>query len=232
VGAGDDVDRLLTELRATKAAIASNLLDLKPNPPYAAGDGLSEVTAAGLRPALEGTANLWRDLGLLEDVLERAATLRRGGYVSERRAAEVAEVAAVLTGPSVVVPSDPMPLTERDLTTAATAKKATTPQVLISAMDAAFSPLRDVVTAVARAWGDLVPRLDRASAETEANAEGRPEDPTLAALAIGARAALTRPCDLPASEAASAAYIRGLRALPGQASDSREDTIEEDGARR
>jgi hypothetical protein len=162
-----DAERRLRELRAARDAVTTNLLDLEADGSYAllkAGNGLSGTTAERARPALARVEELWRGLQLLDDLIDRVDAFRGTGRLDDRKARELL---ALLDGPSITLPPESVPLSERSLTGASSVGRATTAQALLTGMEEAFTELRDVVAAVDQAWRDLLPRVDRATAEAE-----------------------------------------------------------------
>ena len=177
----EEADRQLRALRAARDAITTNLLDLEADGAYVllkAGNGLSGTTAARARPALARVAELWRSLQLLDTVVDRADERRGDGRLGDQRARELL---ALLTGPSIDLPVEVRPLAERALAASPVDTPTLTPQALIAAMEEAFTPLRDVVAAVDAAWTDLLPRLERATAESARLAGELPGNPDVAA---------------------------------------------------
>src|SRR5687768_5017249 len=112
----EEADELLDKLRAAQAAVMANLLDLESEGTYellCSANGLSGETKAAAEPALAGAAVLWRDRELINELIQRADLVRGKGRLNDRRAAELI---ALLNGPSIHIPANPVPLAERDLT--------------------------------------------------------------------------------------------------------------------
>jgi hypothetical protein len=184
---GDEADRQLQALRLARDAATTNLLDLENDGTYTllkAGDGLSGATAHQAKPALAKVDELWRGLQLLNSLVDQAETQRGSGHLSDGRARELLEL---LTGPSITLPTEVRPLAQRVLTASPVATPTLTPQQLIAVMEAAFVALRDVVAQVDRAWKDLLPRLERATAEAARLVAELPHDRTLTAAQAALR---------------------------------------------
>lgn len=182
----DEADRQLQALRLARDAATTNLLDLEANGTYTllkAGDGLAGATAVRAKPALAGVEELWRGLQQLNSLVDRAETQRGRGRLSDDGARELLDL---LTGPSITLPTEIRPLSQRALTASPVTTPALTPQQLIAAMETAFVALRDVVAQVEKAWNDLVPRLERAVADATRLVRELPGDRSV----VAAQAAL------------------------------------------
>ena len=200
-GIAQEADRQLRELRAARDAATTNLLDLEREGAYAllkAGNGLSGVTAARAEPALARVPELWSGLQLLDEVIDRAEKHRGDGHLNDARARELL---TMLTGPSITLPVEVRPLAQRALTASPTSTPTLTPQALLAAMEEAFAALRDVIAAVDAAWTELLPRLERATAEAVRLAGEMPGHRDVTA----ARAALARLADRIAEDPLGAA---------------------------
>lgn len=174
----DDADRQLRQLRAARDAVTTNLLDLEAEGAYAllkAGDGLSGATALKAKPALARMPELWRGLKLLDELLDRADALRGTGRLDDRKARALLDL---LTGSSITLPAETVPLAERQLTGSAVAEHSTTPAALLAGMEDAFVMVRDVVAEVDAAWRDLLGRLEQVTASLDQlgpQASGEPQ---------------------------------------------------------
>lgn len=154
------LDRRLHGLRTAHEAVATSIHDLEAEGTYAlltAGDRVSGTTASKARPALERVAGLRRGLEELDHMLEQVSVLRGTGIVDDHQAAELF---ALLNSPSILFPTEP--------------RRAVTPEALLTEIDQAFTPLREVVAEVDTAWRQFLPRLERVSEEADRLAAGLP----------------------------------------------------------
>lgn len=157
------LDALLTRLTEAERAVSANLLELEEQPTYKllGAATLRGVSAHRVGPALTALGELWQQFSLLRDLLLRARDLRGDdkGLPTFRRN----ELEQLLTGPSITLSVDQVPLSQRDLLGAAQTTNLITPQGLLDAMTRAFDAARDAVFAVEAVWRDTLPRIDQAS---------------------------------------------------------------------
>lgn len=147
----------------------------------APGTHLTGATADRARPARALAAELWRCLALLDDLL---------GHV-ERRMDEVygddshaARLAALLNGPAIVVAPDAPAHDDGAVIlspSGAWSRRAVSPDELLAVLPGALAPAHQVASEIDAAWRELVPRLDRATAEAARLAAELPGHRALAA---------------------------------------------------
>lgn len=156
------LDALLERLGQAERAVSGNLVELEEQPTYKLLQPatLVGVSAHRVVPALAALAELWRQFGLLRDLLERARALR--GNDRDLSGAKRRELQTLLTGPSITLAVNQVPLAQRDLLGEAQTDHTITPAALLDAMTRAFDAARDAVFAVDAVWRDTVPRLDLA----------------------------------------------------------------------
>jgi hypothetical protein len=216
-----EAERRLAELHAARNAIATNLLDLEADGAYGllkAGDGLSGITATKARPALGRVDELWRGLQLLDDLIERADTLRGVGKLNDRHAENLLEL---LNGESIVLPIEAVPLAKRTLTGSSSVKPTSTAAELLDGMEEAFNELRDVVAAVDKAWRDLLPRVERATADAARLAGEMPGHRGLTAVRSKLQTLASRLADDPLGVAADVESAEGTLAALDRAAQER-----------
>lgn len=149
------LDRRLYELRSTRDAVASSLLDLESDETFAAlvaGDGLSGATAARAEHALARLARLRHGLSQVDELLARISSLRDTNQIDHGRAIELV---AQLNSTSVAVPAE------------RTATHMVSAQGLLSALDDTLTSLREVVAEAASVRRELLQRFERAAARAD-----------------------------------------------------------------
>jgi hypothetical protein len=154
-----ELDAELERLTAAAAAVSANLLDLEQAPARALLDAgtLRGETARQWQGAERALAEIFRGYTALSELLARAAQCRddRGKTPTVR----VAELTAMLTGPSIELVGDDVPLGERALLDGGRRTTRQSPDELLTAMSPAFDEAQGVVTTIGRAWDELVPRV-------------------------------------------------------------------------
>lgn len=159
----DEVDRQIADWQAKLASARDNLLALYDHPTYkrldSRTDSLTGATASLVTPALATMNDLFSQIGLLTDVIDRAAKLRQasGRFTWSDRSAR--QIQALLQGPSIQLPPVATPLEQRGLLTAAERTQAITPERLLSAMTQAFEAAKSAVLAIDAAWARVDPML-------------------------------------------------------------------------
>jgi hypothetical protein len=159
-----ELDQERQRLAVTSEHIGENLMELERDPTremlgLAVLDG---VTATRWATADQGREQLWTWFAKLTSVLDEATQVR-----GTRRSLSPAQEAALrdlLTGPSIELSADTVPIHLRGLDGARRPTSRCTPDELIEMMTAAFNDLRDVVAATQFAWDQLVPRVATARA--------------------------------------------------------------------
>jgi hypothetical protein len=162
----DQLDQAIETWRSKIAAASDNLLALDDNITYKrleGKDGLPVIALTGLTqqrvtPALAAMHELFKYMGLLTGVIDRAAQTRKG--VSRfRQESAIRELEDLLYGPSITLPTDPTPLAKRSLLSASQTANTITPERLLATMTDSFEVARDAVFAVEAAWNKLEPSL-------------------------------------------------------------------------
>lgn len=196
----DPIDQQIEDWKSKVAAASDNLLALYDHPTYKrlkGGDGqgvlrLTGMTAAQVGPALASMDELFAQMGLLTDVIDRAEKLRQSRSRFSWNDRSEQEIEELLGGASIELPPIQTPLEKRGLLTAAQKSQAITPADLLQAMTRAFDGARTAVFAVDAAWNRLDPVL--ASADTKlATLEARAKSLGADAVAetVGIRSGLT-----------------------------------------
>jgi hypothetical protein len=147
--------------RDEREIIQANLLDLDGSfgRRLLAGATLTGITRQRWESAAGALAALWDLYEAYSAVIDRAAeTLaRRPGQKG------LAEITALLTGPSVEVDRGPAPLARRNL--AETGREQMTLTAARAWMSDAFARVTGVVSAAEQAWNDMAGALDSAAAD-------------------------------------------------------------------
>lgn len=179
----EEMDRLLDEWSANAARIDQNLVDLTEDPVY----GLVEkapfegVTRDRVGAALGHLEQIFIRRRLLEDVIDQARGIR-ATVTAFRHGRRLVDVEQLLRGPSITLPPEPTPVTERRLLDPEEVTRRASPAEVLEAMTAAYDSVRATVASVGAAWDELTPRVDRAEAEL-AGLDGPSE-----AAGVGSRA--------------------------------------------
>jgi hypothetical protein len=181
---GHALARRVTELRVAQEALADEARVLEAGGTYAllaAGSHFTGVTAERARPALAQVAELWRCLGLLDDLLGQVEQRTDGVHGDDSHAARLG---ALLNGPVIVVAPDAPPHGDEDAASSpfgAWSRRAVSPDDLLASLQGALAPAHQVAAEIDAAWRELVPRLDRATAEADRLAAELPGLQVLAA---------------------------------------------------
>jgi hypothetical protein len=171
-----DIDKALAQWESRLSSAAHNLFDLQADPTYQCLTGtggapltkLSGVTQSKVGPAIENIGTLFQCFDLLRCTIDRAVQLRRGlpsmfgGEQKER------EIGQLLSGKSVRVPTDQIPIAKRSLLTGADDQGCISPDELLKSMVKAFETARDGVMAVDKAWRELSVTLGNATRQIAA----------------------------------------------------------------
>ncbi|MFB4316732.1 hypothetical protein [Actinomadura sp. 21ATH] len=166
----DEVDRALAELRDEKERIGAALLELESHHGYRLLEGaeLTGETAARRAALLAGMSALWtlfdlygRTLGAAEEL--RARHARPG-------AAQLAELTRLLSGPSVELPAEEVPLERRTLLAAPGGERVTLRDV-VARMTPMYEEAARTVAAVDTVWSALLARLDEVERDLRAAGE-------------------------------------------------------------
>ncbi len=181
--------RRLSELRVAQESLAAEAWALETGGTYAllaAGNHFTGATAERARPALARMAELWRGLALLDDLLAQVEQRQDEVRGDDSHAVRLM---ALVNGPAIVVAPDAPPHRDGDPArspSGAWSQRTVTPDDLLASLQGAVAPAHQIVAEIDAAWRELVPRLDRVTAEATLLAA---ELPALRPLAA-ARAAL------------------------------------------
>ena len=155
-----EVDATLARFGAAIDVMTANLLDLEADPTNKLLDpvALAGTTATQVAAARQTLASLWDHFAAFKEVVARARTLRGDG--PRVPPARLAELEALLHGPSVALPPIDVPLAQRGLYTPGQTTAATTPDQLLTDMAQAFELAKRVVVTVDGIWRAVLPRLE------------------------------------------------------------------------
>jgi hypothetical protein len=186
------IDHALGRRMEERDRIAGDLLDLDDHPSHRLLKGMSPTGETGRRwdEAQIRLVTLWWLFDAYRRVLDRAQEIRAG------HKPDLVTLAMLLTGPSVELKPDDVPVEKRSLLRAV--GEWITLDVILARMDQAYREVAETVAAVDAAWSLLLPRLDETDAARRAARDlardlGTP-DPELDRLDAGAgrlRAAVT-----------------------------------------
>ncbi|GAA2136663.1 hypothetical protein [Actinomadura napierensis] len=166
----DEADRTLAHLRDEKERISTALLELEGHPGYrlldgAALDGATRRVQAEVRSR---TAEIWALFDLYGRTLGEAERLR--ARHSRPGQAQLAELTRLLTGPSVELPAEEVPLERRTLL-AAPAGERLTLRAVVARMTPLYEDVVKTVAALDAVWSALLSRLAEVEAEQRAAAD-------------------------------------------------------------
>ena len=152
--------------------IDENLLALEADATYQMLSGargapavLEGITRERVHRALDAMTMLFDQREKIADVIVRAETIRASisTYTPWTTGEKVAELVAILDGPSIVMTGEAIPLAERRLLDVTKHEVALRPEELLPTMTNAFESARDAFIAVRDAWS----KLDPVAAEVE-----------------------------------------------------------------
>ena len=176
--------------------MSANLLELDADPNRQLLDTapLTGATGAAWTEARTALTSVWDWFARFTTFLD-AATELRDSPRTRLAAGRERQLAAFLTDASIEVSRDDIPLRDRDLLEPRQATNRCTADELLAVMTDAFAHARDVVTQVATAWDDLVPRVTGARARLVGlpktrRAPGAPRSPRRIVRRAGRRSAL------------------------------------------
>ena len=173
----------LDDLHEACERISANLVDFEIDSGRQLLDAstLEGRSAARWADASAALTELWREQGLLQELLRAADELR-----GARHADDLAEL---LGGPSIGLAVADVPIAERQLLGSSQVEERCTPDQLLHRMSAAFDQVRATIAQIGGAWDSLLPKLQiarRAAAEAGRLAEELDEtDPGGLVEAIG-----------------------------------------------
>lgn len=172
----EEVDAALARFGTDCDRIAAALLDLDAHPGHVFLRGntrLAGRTLAEWTSARERIATLWTYFDLFRSTLDSARQMRaRRGRPSDE---DLAALTDLLSGPSVELSREPIPLGQRSLTGPTETVRRASLAELLRRMDDLYAQAADVVAAVDAAWSDLLARLapvERAWQDARAQAAG------------------------------------------------------------
>jgi hypothetical protein len=172
-------------VRAERDRIRANLMELDQSLGHRVLDGAARLagpTAAQWETARAGLARLWQTFLAYSGVVDRAGGLLAAGRRSS--GPELAELAALLTGPSVRLPRPPASLAERDLTDAGEVEL--TLAEVVGRMRREYSEVAGVLAAAEAVWTSLAGPLEdtgQALARARADLGALADDPLTSQLA-------------------------------------------------
>ncbi|WP_344598054.1 hypothetical protein [Actinomadura vinacea] len=166
----DEVDRALRHLRDEKERIGTALLDLERHSGHRLLDGaeLAGETARVQAEVRSRMGELWTLFDLYGRTLGEAEELR--ARHARPGSAQLAELTRLLTGPSVELPAEEVPLERRTLLHSPSGERLTLRAVVVR-MTALYEEAARTVGAVDAVWSALLARLGSAEAEHRAVAE-------------------------------------------------------------
>jgi hypothetical protein len=169
----EQIDRLLAQWKQNLDRISQNLIDLHGLSTYQqltampSDVELTGKTQAKVVPALSAMNDLFQNFDLLVKTIDRAVMLRKQvpKFLSSSAESQLREIEYLLTGNSIQLGEQQIPLAQRDLLSAAQTQNAIAPAKLLEVMTAAFQVAKDVVVAVETAQSHLGAQLTRAQTE-------------------------------------------------------------------
>jgi hypothetical protein len=143
-------DRIQANLFELDASFGKRLLS---------GASLAGTTKVRWHAASADLAWLWEVFAAYSAVVEQATELRDG----KRRPASAlaAELTALLTGPSVLLKGEQVPLARRQLTASGEPEEEVTLAAAVHRMTSAFSQIAEVTSAAESVWNEVSDRLDQ-----------------------------------------------------------------------
>jgi hypothetical protein len=158
----DQIDALIRDWQEKVRLATDNILEITDLITYKRLVGetgfdpvpLEGVTAARVGPALEAMRELWQGLPLLNDVVNKAAALRKSVNRLFPSADTLKEIERLLTQPSIELPPLTNALARRSLLTPAQADRFVAPEQLLAGMTRGFE-LSKVILEVDAAWSRL-----------------------------------------------------------------------------
>ena len=185
----DEVDRARAKLASDGDRIAGALVALESHPghQFLSGTRLTGRTAVSWAETRADIDLLYQRFNAYQTVLGKAKEVRaRRGRPG---AGELAELSALLRGPSIELATEEIPLQQRNLTGPDTVTSRMTLAQLVAAMDTAFGRATEVVVAADEVWSAFVHQADALDAGLDAARElaaslglGESRDPLFSAL--------------------------------------------------
>lgn len=161
----EEIDRTIHRLRDAAEQISANLLELEqdPNRELLQATDLQGQSAARWAQASASLTQLWQSYSFLTGLLDRVAGLR--GTRTRPPEGQLAELGALLQGPSIELSNQQVPLQERDLL--GSPQVRCTPDELLARMSVEFDQSKTVIAAIGEAWDALIPRVRAARASLD-----------------------------------------------------------------
>jgi hypothetical protein len=146
---------------AERDAIQANLLELDSSfgKRLLEGAALTGQTKRRWEASALALDNLWQVFSAYSAVVDRAAE----AVTKHLGPRELAEITALLTGPSIELASGPAPLAGRDL--ADSGREALTLVAAVTRMRHAFAGITEVISGAEQVWNEMAGRLDSIGAE-------------------------------------------------------------------
>ena len=167
----EPVDVKLQRLHQASERVGASLLELEldPNRELLEKSRLEGESAVRWAATSATLTQLWQWHGMLQAHLERADGVRdrRGGLDAD----QLAELSDLLSGPSIELSGEVVPLQQRELLGSSAATRTCSPDDLLERMSAAFDEVKTFLGAVAQAWDGLLPRLAAAQSALSKTAD-------------------------------------------------------------
>ncbi|MEM7096054.1 MAG: hypothetical protein AAF567_23820 [Actinomycetota bacterium] len=156
-----EIDARLQRYTAAEHRIGSNLLELEDHTVFRllTTGALQGRTAQALGAVTDADPSLWDLFSLLGRTLDRARTMRGSGRLG---GAERRDLGQLLTGASILVRSEDVPLNERDLTGDASNEERMSIDALLDRMRETYEPVREAIARTDAVLDGLLPRLSAA----------------------------------------------------------------------
>ena len=159
----EEIDRVLSLWRRDLASIESNILELNGLLSYEIlSSGSIRFTGRStveVPQAIAAVELLWELLRLVQEVIARATQLR-ASLPFLKRAQALAEIEQLLTGPSVVMPAQEVPLAQRGLLSESESLSRFSPEQAKKSMVRLFEKARAVFVAIDARWAEAHEQLD------------------------------------------------------------------------
>ncbi|MCF2526170.1 hypothetical protein [Yinghuangia soli] len=160
----EDADRAIARHETARDGISAGLMALEEHPGRrllegAALQGRTQERWAACRTDI---ARLWELYAAYGVVLDAARALR--GRRSRPTRTELDEIAELLTGLSVEMPGEEVPIGKRSLLDPVASVRRVTPDTLVAEMNKVWHRATELVAAVDDVWTAVLPRLDRVEA--------------------------------------------------------------------
>jgi hypothetical protein len=130
---------------------------------------LEGQTRAEVAPAVEAMSRLFEDRERLVAIVEQARGVRAtlSSLAFWQNEEKLAQVEALLTGPSISLGAELTPLSRRSLLDPGPREVAISPEELVARMTNAFETTRNLTARLSRAWAKLEPALEEIERELQ-----------------------------------------------------------------